>query len=184
MIKMVVYLGNPGIQYEKTRHNVAWLFEDSLKNYQNRTEKFKGYYYKTLNGVIHLLPKTFMNKSGESVVKAMQFFKIGIDEILVIHDDLETPFGSVKFKNGGGTAGHNGLKSISKLVGKGDYKRLAIGISRPSRGDVSSYVLQRFNPSEEAELPLLFDKLKSYYDLYITGEDRTQGKKLTLLQEI
>lgn len=182
MIKLVVYLGNPGVQYENTRHNVAWLWEKHQGNMETKTEKFKGYYYKTSNGVIHLLPKTFMNKSGESVLKCMQFFKISIDEVLVVHDDLETPFGAVKFKNGGGTAGHNGLKSISSQLGKGDYKRLAIGISRPLRGNVSSYVLQRFNPSEEVELPLIFDKLRNLFELYLKGEDKSKGKKITLLE--
>lgn len=184
MIKMVVFLGNYGSQYEKTRHNVGWLFEKSLGNSVQYLSKFKGLYYKNDKGVIYLLPQTLMNNSGESLIKAMQFFKIKIEEILVVHDELETVFGSFKLKIGGGLAGHNGLRSIADLTGSREFSRLAIGISRPEKGSVASYVLQRFNPQEEAELPLFFSGIEEFFYSFIDGEDRTKGKKTAILQQI
>ncbi|MGL1891519.1 MAG: aminoacyl-tRNA hydrolase [Spirochaetaceae bacterium] len=184
MIKMVVFLGNKGKQYERTRHNIGWLFQKSLNNDQQTTSKFNALYYKDSDGIINILPGTLMNKSGESVVKAMQFFKINTDEILVVHDDLETTFGSFKLKNGGGLAGHNGLRSIATLTGKQDFHRLALGISRPIHGSVSSYVLGRFNEQEEPELELFFSGIINYYNDYLKGTDRTNGKKIAILQQV
>lgn len=181
---MVVFLGNKGNQYEKTRHNIGWLFEKSLNLYNSPISKFKALYYKNSRGIIYLLPQTLMNRSGESVVKAMQFFKIAIDEILVVHDDLETTFGSFKLKNGGGLGGHNGLRSISDLTGKKTFHRLALGISRPRRGSVSSYVLGRFTTQEEAELELFFSGIKNYFEDYLEGIDKTKGKKIAILEQI
>ncbi len=184
MIKMVVFLGNKGQAYEKTRHNIGWMFENSLNNYSSPTAKFKGLYYKDNNNIIYLLPQTLMNKSGESVLKAMQFFKIKVEEILVIHDDLETKFGSFKFKEGGGLAGHNGLRSISDLTGSKNFNRLALGISRPIHGSVSAYVLGRFTQEEEAEMDLYLKGVYTYYNDYLNGRDKTKGKKIAILQQI
>lgn len=183
MIKMVVFLGNYGKQYEKTRHNIGWLFENSLNNNEDHISKFKALYYKH-NNIIYLLPQTLMNKSGESVIKAMQFFKININEVLVVHDDLETTFGSFKLKLGGGLAGHNGLRSIKEQTGSPDFYRLAIGISRPLKGSVASYVLQRFNQQEEAELEILFKGIYNYYLNLLKGIDDTKGKKVVVLQQV
>ncbi len=184
MIKMVVFLGNRGNQYENTRHNIGWIFEKSLNSSSSPTSKFKALYYKDDNGIIYLLPQTLMNKSGESVIAALQFFKIKIEEILVIHDDLETTFGSFKFKDGGGLAGHNGLRSIAELTGSRDFHRLALGISRPSNGSIASYVLGRFNRQEEAEMDLFLDGVKDYYINYLNNNDNTNGKKIAILQQI
>ena len=184
IIKMVVYLGNYGKQYEKTRHNVGWLFEESLEIQNEKISKFKGLFYKDNSGLIHLLPQTLMNNSGQSVIKAMQFFKIKIEEVLVVHDELETNFGSFKLKIGGGLAGHNGLRSIADLTGSRDFSRLCIGISRPVHGSVASYVLQRFNIQEEAELSTLFSGIKEYFYDFIGGKDRTSGKKVVILQQV
>ncbi len=183
MIKMVVFLGNCGNQYRKTRHNIGWLFEESLNKNIDKSAKFKAEYYKDKN-VIFLLPQTLVNKSGESVIKAMQFFKIDISEVLVVHDDLEADFGSFKLKKGGGLAGHNGLRSVKDLTGSSDFSRLALGISRPAKGSVASYVLGRFNPQEEAELELFFNGVKEYFNKYITGTDESNGKKVVILQQI
>lgn len=181
MIKMVVFLGNYGDQYRKTRHNIGWLFEESLNNTFSKTDKFKADYYKK-DDIVYILPKTLMNKSGESVIGAMQFFKIDIKDILVVHDDLETEFGSFKIKNGGGLAGHNGLRSIKELTGSSDFKRLALGISRPAKGSVASYVLQRFNIEEESQLDLFFNGVHDYFFSLLSGTDKTGGKKTAILQ--
>ncbi len=184
MIKMVVFLGNKGAQYEKTRHNIGWLFEKHLNSFQDKSSKFNALYYKDSDGIIYLLPQTLMNKSGESVVKAMQFFKVKIEEILVVHDELETTFGSFKLKRGGGLAGHNGLRSIATLTGSKEFNRLVLGISRPVNGSVASYVLQRFSVQEEAELNMFFDGVLSYYKDFIIDKDSTDGKKVAVLQQI
>lgn len=152
-IKLVVGLGNPGIKYELTRHNIGWLVIDQLSffNQLNWQEKFKGEYAK--NGdVFFLKPQTFMNLSGESVQPLMHFFKIQPSELLVLHDEIDLPYGQIGFKQGGGLAGHNGLKSIAEQLGTKDFKRLRIGVSRPEYGEVSSWVLGKFGPDEEAFL--------------------------------
>ena len=184
MIKMVVFLGNPGNQYKRTRHNIGWIFEELVRNSSTVLTKFKALYYKNPKNVVYLLPQTLMNNSGEAVIKAMQFFKIKVDEILVIHDDLETVFGSFKLKNGGGLAGHNGLRSIAALTGSKDFHRLALGISRPKYGSVSSYVLGKFTHEEEAELELFLTGVVTYFNSYISGDDKNVGKKIAILQQI
>lgn len=153
MIKMVVGLGNPGKEYELTRHNIGWLVMDafSFADELSWREKFKGQYssYTIGDEKVHFLrPMTYMNLSGESVVPAMQFFKVKAEEILVVHDELDLPHGTIAFKKGGGTAGHNGLKSMASLMGTKDFLRLRIGISRPPFGDVSSWVLSRFSEDQ------------------------------------
>ncbi|QEN04043.1 peptidyl-tRNA hydrolase [Thiospirochaeta perfilievii] len=111
------------------------------------------------------------------------FFKINIDEVLVVHDDLETEFGSIKIKHGGGLAGHNGLRSIKDLTGSSNFKRLAIGISRPSRGSVANYVLERFTPQEESELDIIFKETENYFTKFLGDDDETKGKKVVILQQ-
>ncbi|HDT11835.1 MAG TPA: peptidyl-tRNA hydrolase, partial [bacterium] len=114
----------------------------------------------SINGKEHyfLKPQTFMNKSGESVQAMAAFFKIGISELVIVHDDIETDFEKVAIKKGGGLAGHNGLRSISKVLGTNDYFRLKIGVGRPSKSDVSSFVLGKFTDDEQIVLPLIFEK--------------------------
>ncbi len=182
MIKMIVFLGNPGNQYEKTRHNAGWMFEKSLNNKESIQNKFKAIYYRK-NDIIYLLPQTFMNLSGESVIKAMQFFKLQISEILVIHDDLELEFGTIKIREGGGLGGHNGLKSINSALGSPQFNRLSIGISRPLNGSVASYVLQRFSKDEEAELDYLFENIQVFFVKYINGNFSDLGKKITIIEK-
>lgn len=184
MIKMVVFLGNKGNQYEKTRHNIGWIFENILDNSQVKQSKFNSLYYKDDNGVINLLPQKMMNLSGDSVVKAMNFFKIKIEEILVVHDDLETTFGSFKLKKSGGLGGHNGLRSIKEKTGSVNFFRLALGISRPAHGSVSSYVLSRFSIQEDGELPLYLKSVIPYYKDLISDKIKADGKKIKILEQI
>ena len=124
--------------------------------------KFKGFYAETSHRghkFYGLKPQTFMNLSGESVQPLAAFFKIAPEEILVIHDELDIPFGQVHFKMGGGFAGHNGLKSIAACLGTDQFARMRIGIGRPPHGNVSSWVLSSFSPDEWAQLPALLEKL-------------------------
>ncbi|MBN2658326.1 MAG: aminoacyl-tRNA hydrolase [Spirochaetales bacterium] len=163
MIKMMVFLGNPGLQYRNTRHNAAWLcceYMDELKN-GSWQKKFKGSWLSSGTGdrkVVCLKPETYMNKSGESVGAAASFFKIKADEILVVHDDLELSFGEIGFRTGGGLAGHNGLKSIAAQLGTKDFHRFRIGIGRPVHGTAASWVTGRFTSEEEIHLPLILEK--------------------------
>lgn len=163
MIKLVVGLGNPGAEYELTRHNIGWLVLDSFKPIDGAfwKSKFKGSYTdKSIGGdkVYFLKPDTFMNLSGESVQPLCQFFKILPSEILVLHDELDLPFGQIQFKKGGGLAGHNGLKSMAQCLGNQDFYRMRIGIGRPVHGSVSNWVLGRFPSEQDTELGIVLEK--------------------------
>ena len=160
MIKLIVALGNPGMEYELTRHNIAWTLIDTHPDLQSNMwkTKFKGEYtdFNGPSGKIYILnPLTYMNLSGESVQPLCQFFKINIEEILVIQDELDLAFGQIHFKKGGGLAGHNGLKSISSTMGSQEFYRMRIGIGRPERGSVSSWVLSKFPVSQNIELEIV-----------------------------
>ena len=162
MFQLVVGVGNPGSQYAETKHNIAWMLLDNSPLFTNWKSKFKGLYaegtYKNQK-FYALKPQTYMNLSGESVQPMAAFFKVAPSEILVIHDELDIPFGQVHFKMGGGLAGHNGLKSIAAHLGTNDFARMRIGIARPPHGDVSNWVLGPFGKDERIQLPLLLEKL-------------------------
>jgi PTH1 family peptidyl-tRNA hydrolase len=162
-IKLVVALGNPGPQYQETKHNIAWLMMERLSFFDQLDwkKKFKGEYaFESFNGekIFFLIPLTYMNRSGESVQEFLQFYKIKPQEILVVHDDLEMEFGVISFKNGGGLGGHNGLRSITSSLGTRDYKRLKLGISRPNHSDITSYVLGPFSPEQRKDLPYILEE--------------------------
>ncbi len=153
---LVVGLGNPGVQYEATRHNIGFLaLERVLRKVQAHpasSSSFHGELYKTPN-LLLLKPATFMNRSGISVQAVKHFYKVELERIVVIHDDLDLPFGSVRFKQGGGNGGHNGLKSIDAAIGNG-YLRVRMGIGKPAyKSQTADYVLSPFTPEEMAVLP-------------------------------
>jgi len=174
-INLTVFLGNPGKMYTKTRHNLAWMAAEAIPTIANLRfqKKFHGRWTDIKTGAyreVLLFPETYMNKSGESVSSACSFFKIDPKKegsnLLVVHDEIELPFGTVELKRGGGTAGHNGLRSINQQTGSSDFLRLRLGVGRPPRGAVSSWVLSRFSEDEELLLPkflqgtaLLLEKL-------------------------
>ena len=149
---LIVGLGNPGKQYEHTRHNVGEDFIDILADKYDielkKEKKFLGSYGKALafNTTLHLLkPDHYMNESGIAVKKIKSFLNIPIDQILIVHDDLDLPFGNLKFKEMGGHGGHNGLRNIiDRLNGESSFKRLRIGIGHPGKEkDVTKYVLTK-----------------------------------------
>ena len=154
---LVVGLGNPGAQYLSTRHNVGFLVVDALASRARidvSKDKFNGHYGSGRIGsrsVVLLKPQTYMNRSGQSVVAAAQFFKVKPTSIIVIHDELDIEFSNLRLKLGGGHAGHNGLRSIINLLGSKEFIRLRMGIGRPKHGDVSRYVLSGFSAPEETE---------------------------------
>ena len=138
MIELVAFLGNPGKKYSRNRHNAGFLLAQKLPFYDTLSwqKKFKGYYAAMDRGGaaarLHFIkPETYMNLSGESVSAAAAFFKIKSDAILVIHDELELPLGTVSLKFSGGLGGHNGLRSMKACFGTADFWRIRIGIGRP-----------------------------------------------------
>jgi len=152
VIRLVVGLGNPGKEYERTRHNAGfWLVERHAQadGFNLRKDpKFKALVGKDAKGVWFLLPQSFMNLSGQPVQMLAGFFKFKPEEILVVHDELDFPPGTARLKQGGGIAGHNGLKDISQRLGSHDYWRLRIGVGRPANaGEMADYVLHK--PSAE-----------------------------------
>ena len=160
MVKLLIFLGNPGKIYEKSRHNVGWLFSDYHYPSAQWSQKFHAHV--ATDGQYKLLkPQTFMNESGKAVRSCTDFFNFKSEEILVVHDDLELPFGTIRLQKGGGLAGHNGLKSIKSHLGDDNFLRLRFGIGRPQRGSVASYVLLPFSKEESPMLPLLFDTAKN-----------------------
>ena len=116
-----------------------------------------------------LKPQTFMNRSGESARAAMDYYKIPVNKLMVVHDDIELDFGQVRVRQGGGLAGHNGLKSVVQHVGSRDFFRLSLGISRPAFGNVSSYVLSGFTPDEKAVLPRVLSGAAEALDYCISN---------------
>jgi len=154
---LVVGLGNPGREYERTRHNVGWLVVDELaRRLDGRwREKFSGRLAEVrLDGLrlALLKPETFMNDSGRSVAAAARFFKVEPESLLVVHDDVDLEAGRLQARAGGGLAGHNGLRSLAQALGTQDFLRLRIGVGRPGRGDprsVADYVLSPFATEED-----------------------------------
>lgn len=148
----VVALGNPGAKYQNTRHNVGFLFLDFLSkdsyfnNNFNKKSSFLSYESKT-NNIFLIKPDTYMNLSGESVSKYLQFYKSSCDDLIVIHDDLDLEFSSLKYKIGGGSGGHNGLKSCDEHCGN-NYFRIRIGIGRSQDMGVSDFVLSDFSDEQ------------------------------------
>jgi len=150
---LTVGLGNPGPTYANNRHNIGFMVIDELvcrKNAQKlSSSSFKGDLFKYSNNFL-LKPLTYMNLSGESILVVKNFYKL--DKVIVIHDDLDLPFGAVRFKLGGGNGGHNGLKSIDEKISK-NYIKVRMGISKPQhRGEVTSYVLSNFTELESQHL--------------------------------
>lgn len=154
-MRLIVGLGNPGDQYAKTRHNIGFRVLDSLQ--LDFHKGFQGLYAKS-GDLIYLKPQTFMNRSGDSVLAALSFHKIKPEDLLVIHDELDLPFGTIKFKKSGGHAGHNGLRDIMRLIGP-DFNRIRIGIGKPeNKNQVADYVLSPFSSLEESQLPDLIEQ--------------------------
>ena len=155
---LVAGLGNPGREYERTRHNLGWLVLDELarRHHGSWRSKFSGSLAEVrLDGLrlALLKPETYMNESGRSVGAAARFFKVPAESLLVVHDDVDLEPGRLQARRGGGLAGHNGLRSLAQHLGTQDFLRLRIGIGRPGRGDprpVKDWVLSPFAPEEDA----------------------------------
>jgi len=167
-MKLICGLGNPGREYERHRHNVGFLIAERLAARARADlsqEKFDARIGQgSLGGerVLFVLPQTYMNLSGSALGGAARFYKVAPVDVLVLHDELDLPFGKLQLKNGGGAGGHNGLKSILELYGDGGFARLRFGIGKPegpnAKERVSGHVLSGFSTAEQAELPPLLDR--------------------------
>ncbi|MCB9599631.1 MAG: aminoacyl-tRNA hydrolase [Sandaracinus sp.] len=158
---LVVGLGNPGPKYAGNRHNVGFHVVERLADGVSFVDKHKGRLAKVeLVGrpVQLLMPQTFMNLSGESVQKVLQFFSIPADRLVVVHDELDLAFEDVRIKVGGGLAGHNGLRSIAQHCGGPGFVRVRVGIGRPPVGPVDRFVLSDFSADERARIPDVLDR--------------------------
>jgi len=184
VIRLVVGLGNPGKEYERTRHNAGfWLVERFAA--ANAVALRKDPKFQALvgrheaSGAWLLEPQSFMNASGRAVQMLAGFFKIKPEEILVVHDELDFPPGVAKMKQGGGIAGHNGLKDISQRLGSHDYWRLRIGVGKPPAGDEGAdYVLQRPPAEERSAIDWVIDKALEVLPLCLSGDMQTAMQKL------
>jgi peptidyl-tRNA hydrolase, PTH1 family len=183
-IRLVVGLGNPGKEYERTRHNAGfWLVERfaSANGVALRKDpKFKALVGKhDSSGVWLLLPQTFMNLSGQPVHMLAGFFKIRPEEILVVHDELDFAPGTARLKQGGGIAGHNGLKDISQRLATHDYWRLRLGVGKPPPGsDGADYVLQRPSAEDRAAIDAAIDSALALLPLMLAGDMQGAMNKL------
>lgn len=176
-LKLIVGLGNPGQQYAQTRHNAGFWFVYQVADQFNieltSDKKFHGL---TGRGLIYntdvrlLLPTTFMNKSGQSVVPMVNYYGIKPQELLIAHDELDIPAGSIKLKTGGGHGGHNGLKDITPHLGN-DFHRLRIGISHPGhKSKVSGHVLSKPSTDEQTAIDASLDAAMHSLELMVTGD--------------
>ncbi len=162
---LVLGLGNPGRKYEETRHNAGFLVADRLAERWGTSleeRQFKALIGKArIHGkpVILVKPQTFMNLSGEAAVSLRGYYKVPDAQIVVVHDDVDIPFGEVRVKNGGGHGGHNGLRDLSQRLGGGHYIRVRFGVSRPPPGwDTADYVLGAFSRDESSQVDALVDR--------------------------
>jgi PTH1 family peptidyl-tRNA hydrolase len=179
---LIVGLGNPGPSYRNHRHNVGFMVLERLRDRINGSEwrdKFSGLACKGLlvAGETHLLmPQTFMNLSGRAVQKAVTQLGVKPADIIVVHDDLDLPFGDVRVKVGGGHGGHNGLRDITAAIGP-DYLRVRVGIGRPTVGTVEHYVLSAFTKEEAPELPGVIDRaVEAVEGIVVDGPAQVMNK--------
>ncbi len=171
---LIAGLGNPGRQYAATRHNIGYMVADELARQLppgERRHRFDGEIIETSGPqgrVVLLKPETFMNLSGNAVSAAARWYRVPPERLLVIHDDLDLPFGQLRLRARGSSGGHNGLASVIARMGTGEIPRLRIGIGRPEHGNTIPYVLSRFSSEEERALPdvieLAAEAARSWYE--------------------
>ena len=171
--KLIIGLGNPGKEYDNTRHNIGFMFLDYYLNKKgilaDWKKKFNGLYVESLIGgekVIFLKPQSYMNLSGTVVNQFMSYFKIDISDILVFSDDMDLLTGNFKLKDKGSCGGHNGLRNIENCLSSSEYKRLKIGISKDKDADMKDYVLGKFSKTDTETYNKLFDELIEVIDDY------------------
>lgn len=185
-MKLIVGLGNPGTEYADTRHNIGFMAADALQSACRLSpwkSKFHGHLADGMvdgEKILLLKPMTFMNRSGLAVGEAAGFHKINPADVIVLHDELELPPGKIRIKQGGGHAGHNGLKSVDAAIGA-DYWRVRLGIGRPEdKARVHDYVLHAFAKADRIWLEPLLDTVVRHFGLMLTGDASGFMNKITL----
>ncbi len=174
--RLIVGLGNPGREYAETRHNVGFMVLDLLaervggrfKAHKGRADVVEG----RLAGcpAVLMRPRSYMNESGGPVASLRSFFKVPVERIVVVHDELDIPFGAVRLKRGGGDNGHNGLRSVSSALGSKEYLRVRVGIGRPpGRQEAADYVLKDFGTAERKDLGFHVDRAADAVEALVTG---------------
>lgn len=173
-MKLVVGLGNPGKQYEQTKHNIGFMCLDYYANQQKESfkfeRKFNGETLKIAN-LLLLKPHTFMNLSGESIRLVMNYYDIEIEDVLVIYDDLDLPLGKLRLREQGGPGGHNGIKSIIEQLKTDEFKRVRIGIDSNPMIEAKDYVLGRFT---KEELDVIVASAKQTYHIINAFKDNQE----------
>ena len=173
-MKLIVGLGNPGKEYNKTRHNVGFMCIDEIASYFNvnlDSTKFSGLYTQFIYNnekILLLKPQKYMNLSGEVIRDFVNFFKIDINDILVICDDLDTPVGAYRLRYKGSSGGHNGLKNIELHLNTQEYKRIKVGISNNKSIDTKDYVLGKFTKEEFDLIKPIIEKMPNIVKDYLT----------------
>lgn len=174
---LVVGLGNPGTEYARNRHNIGFMAADELvrrHSFGPWRAKFQGEISEGIIGgakVLLLKPMTYMNLSGQSVGQAARFLKIPVEDVIVIHDELDLPPGRLRVKRGGGAGGHNGLKSIDQHLGQ-NYRRVRLGIGHPGDRDrVAGYVLHDFAKADQAWLDPMLDGVAQAFPMLVDGDE-------------
>ncbi len=164
-MKLIVGLGNPGKEYEGTRHNVGFMTIDRLANKLGLSFKLETKFEGELatgnigsNKVILLKPSTYMNLSGNSIIKVFNYYKINIEDLIIVYDDLDIPTGKIRIRQSGSAGGHNGIKSIIQSFSSSEFNRVRIGIDKDPRYKVVDYVLGKFSTDELALMNQAFDK--------------------------
>lgn len=179
-MKLIVGLGNPGKQYELTRHNVGFLCLDNIKEKYNLAFKMESSFnamiaIAIINGekCVFVKPQTYMNLSGEAVGKILKYYKISVEDMLVIYDDMDIPLGALRLREKGSAGGHNGIKSIISHVGTQEFKRIRVGISSHANIEAKDYVLGRFSKEEQITLILVNDKVLGAVEEFVSGKPFT-----------
>jgi len=169
-MKLIVGLGNPGKEFENNRHNLGFWVIDQLaqaSKIELNRKKFNGLYYQTSEYIL-LKPQTYMNNSGECVVAFLNYFRIPLDNLLVIYDDIALPLGKFRYRQQGSAGGHNGMKNIIGMVGSKLFKRLRVGIGYERNFLIRDWVLKNFLPAEKEEIrkivPNLIDSLQEWIE--------------------
>jgi PTH1 family peptidyl-tRNA hydrolase len=175
-MKLIVGLGNPENQYDGTRHNIGFMCINEYAKYNNAEfkEKFNGYSAEFIhNGekVILLKPDTYMNNSGQAVRKYMDFYKVDLEDVMIVYDDLDMDFGKIRIKKKSSSGGHNGVKSIISHVNTDDFIKVKIGIKNEFKKDVKNFVLSKFNKNEVSDLSQVYRQVDEIIDTFIVGND-------------
>ena len=178
-MKALIGLGNPEIKYKTTRHNTGFLIMDEILNAHNvsLSDKFNAYFAKK-DDILYLLPKTYMNLSGDSVIQLMNFYKLKNTDILVIYDDATIEFGTFRLKKNGSFGGHNGIKSIINRIGTDVFDRLKVGVGPvPNNIPIDNFVLGNFSSNELTKIKEMGKIAVNLVDMWIKeGMEKTQNK--------